>query len=141
LLGILAWGGAVSCQGYEEPDGNDACQEAGYAIANRTVTCGGDRDTGNERYRSLFRQYTCIAQFGVYVDPVDSVDGTPPAPVPNQIPPGAAFGCSVAIRQISCDQASRNGDSIASWLGAAPTCGQIFSGPGLGAGGAGGQGG
>jgi hypothetical protein len=144
VFGVVAGACLVSCKGFEEAEGSDACKEAGYSIANRTVTCGGDRDTANARYTALFDQYSCVADFGSYVDVTDEdpFNPAPPAPVsPHHITPDEAFRCSVAVRAVSCEVAQANGDTIASWLAASPVCARIFEGPGLGAAGAGGSGG
>lgn len=135
-------GGALlalaACTGSEEPTPQDACKEAGFAVANRTVTCGQSRDVGNARYHELLDHFACVATFPTYHDPVD--DLSPTTPPPTEMRPEEAFGCAVQLRQLSCEGVLASGDLMTWWLSASPSCSRLFAAP-AGAGGAAGAGG
>ena len=50
----------LTCKGYEELEPDDVCQETGFSIANRTLTCTDDTELGNARADSVYRIHPAI---------------------------------------------------------------------------------
>ena len=92
-FGALCFGG---CGNPVELDGQDLCDEVGYAIANRTFQCENDPELGNQRFEDLRRDYRCQEEMAV----AESRDGS--------ICPVNALGC---------EEVKENGQSLEWWLG------------------------
>lgn len=86
----------LTCKGYEELEPDDVCQETGFSIANRTLTCTDDTELGNERYERFRDQYRCIAKLDVN--------------------DGALFDCAISLRKLSCADVEKFGDDLDAWL-------------------------
>ncbi|MBK7584082.1 MAG: hypothetical protein IPI67_28275 [Myxococcales bacterium] len=93
----------LTCKGYEELEPDDICQETGFSIANRTVTCTDDTELGNARYEKFRDQYRCIAQLDT----------------------GSGFQCAISLRKLSCTDVKQFGDDLDAWLAAGIDCATI----------------
>lgn len=94
-----------SCSATRDVPSDDHCKEAGYSIANRTLTCTGDPDLANARYEAYDAEYRCL-----------STEVSEPA-----------YQCAVLLRELSCEDVARYGDSIDAWLYELPECTAIVA--------------
>jgi hypothetical protein len=88
-----------------ELEGQDLCDEVGYAIANRTFQCENDPELGNRRYEQFQRDYRCQEKVAFE----ESRDGS-----------------ICPIDELTCDEVKENGQDLEWWLGAS-NCSSWFS--------------
>jgi len=110
---LLLLAAAAGCQ-FPEMEPEQACLEAGYAVAARTLACTGDTELANERARALFDAYPCALD----ALPEDTGDAA------------RHFSCARAINEAGCEEVLASGDDMAWWLGLSPSCRAIFEGAG-----------
>ena len=84
----------LGCSGQHAAEGDDICREAAQAVAQRSVSCGGDTETANARYSAVLDEFACIAN---------------PESAPN-------VDCAVAINALTCDQVQTLGDEPDGWV-------------------------
>ena len=102
--------GAFSACAFPEMPPDQACLEAGYAIASRTVECTGDAALANERYDALFEAHTCAL-----------------TELPRRTEDAAKhFTCAAAMNDATCADVIDNGDDLDWWLSLDTSCRTIF---------------
>lgn len=98
------------------------CEEAGYAIARRTLECTGDTDLANERYLLFEEQTVCIPvewnEQGELTSGPGANTGTAVVDV---------FHCAFVIGEIPCEHALQYGDDIAAWLSVSQACAYVVA--------------
>ena len=91
-----------ACTGQEEVEGDALCEDAAQAVAQQTVSCGGDIEVGNARYDAVLAAAPCIAK------------GNEPN-----------VSCSLQIKKLSCDEVETLGDDAFAWINR-PECAMTF---------------
>lgn len=100
LLGVFP----ACTTGIEEAPKDEACKQAGYAVASAQYACGVDPKTANAAYETFSKTYTCVAP---YASPAD-------------------YECAERILETPCDAAlARRADDPA-YLESAAACARIF---------------
>jgi hypothetical protein len=93
----------AACTGQEDAEGDALCEDAAQAVAQQTVSCGGDIELGNSRYEAVLSAAPCIA----------NVQGE------------AKGSCSVEIKKLTCDEVETLGDDVFAWINR-PQCSATF---------------
>lgn len=93
----------AGCTGQQAAEGEDICNEAAQAVAQRTMACGGSIEDANARYAAVVNDFACIA---VASDEPD-------------------LGCAPAIMGLTCDAVEASGDDLQRWL-SLPACQGTF---------------
>jgi hypothetical protein len=106
FLSIAGISVLASCQPTYEMDAHEACRNAGFSIASRTLSCTGNGELANQRYDQLVASYRCSVN-EVTID---------------------QFECAEQLNAISCSDALAYGDDLAKWLARSKTCGRILTG-------------
>lgn len=110
LLLAVAGVALTSCDPIDPMPPDQACREAGYAIANRTLTCTGNATLSQTRYDRFRKDFTCIEW-----EPDDSrytVD----------FGPEDLFGCAYVLSNLPCELVDLYGDDLDTWLRATDSC-------------------
>ncbi len=105
LAAVLGVAVASGCGKPAELDGQDLCDEVGYAIANRTFQCQNDPDLGNQRFEDLRASYHCQTATAVAQGQTGSI---------------------CAVSALGCDAVAANGSDLDWWL-VASGCGTWFT--------------
>lgn len=85
------------------------CDEVGYSIANRTVSCEQGHDVAVARYDRFQAEYSCVAGSN------------------DEEPVNAFYTCPANIRKIPCDQVALFGDDLDLWLSVDEVCGEFLT--------------
>lgn len=99
---------ATRCAEVQQASGQDICDEAGFAVSNRTLACSGDQGLSNARYEKLRADYLCTA-----AEPTSDRD--------------AQVDCPRSLLALSCDQVNAAGDDLDRWLRDIVPCSTLFA--------------
>jgi hypothetical protein len=91
------------CTGQEEVEGDALCEDAAQAVAQQTVSCGGEIELGNSRYDAVLAAAPCIAT----------------------VQSGVNAGCSIRIKKLTCEEVETLGDDALAWINR-PECATTF---------------
>lgn len=103
-LALVWWG----CNPNQPLPPDRVCEEVGYSIANRTVSCEQGHEKAVARYDKFQADYSCVA--GSNEEEAVS----------------SFYTCPVNIRKISCEQVELFGDDLDLWLSVDEVCGEFL---------------
>lgn len=108
----------AGCGGVSDFDDDDACKNAGYAIASRTLDCTSNPTLANERYLSMRRSTRCTAKS---IGETEFKCGNDPKCGLTQ------FTCAVMLNKTTCAEVASYGDDIDRWLAHSGYCANIMT--------------
>lgn len=100
----------VGCDPIDPMPPDQPCREAGYAIANRTLSCTGNAELSQTRYDRFRKEFTCIEW--APDDPRYSID----------FGPEDLFGCAYVLSSLPCELVDLYGNDLDTWLRTTDTC-------------------
>lgn len=106
LAALAAW--LFGCSSQEELPPGEVCEDVGYSISNRVLTCTGDKELAVQRWEEFRNEYQCL---------VKTVD--------RKIE--EYYVCPVEVRRTPCDTVAAAGGDLDLWLGSVPICTEILA--------------
>jgi len=107
---LVVFAGLTGCSPIDPMPPDQPCREAGYAIANRTLTCSGNADLAQKRYDTFEKDYTCIEW--KTTDPRFN----------HEFGPEDLFGCAYVLSNLPCELVDQYGNDIEAWLMTTDSC-------------------
>ena len=98
----------ANCDPFDDARGDDVCNSAGYAIANRTVDCTNDTKLANSRYSDFHYGFQCL------------YESSTPENEKNKW-----FSCSDVISDLDCKLVQENGHNLSWWI-SDPKCQGLY---------------